>query len=418
VDLYIGFNLDKFKTEVDKVMWAVSFLRGAAFDWIEVFLNDFMDSKDDDKEPETNAIFGSYQEYKKRLNRVFGDIDAKRSAERQLQGLRQHKSATTYAAEFQQYAGRTDWNDEALTAQFYKGLKDAVKDDIVRGDRPRDLQAMISMAIKIDNRLFERGLERRGHYSGGQGRKPQKSHWPQPMELDAAYRKPQISKDEMDRRRKGKLCFECGKEGHMANFHRKGKANKPWKKRRQLNATGRTGYNGPPRQLCVIDRKKGKGSTKKTRSLREEIEEVAEEFSKEELAEARQEHAQLTEGYETEDWDELEEQGGNKETEIRDLKLEVEHLKRQIRVRNKQLHVRFQERAKCGGDLTDANHPQHDKLYYLHCSDRRCAVHLDAKVNNRHWPEYKGPIYWDDELQKPDYERRLMTNATNDALNW
>ena len=87
MDLYIGFNLDKFKTEVDKVMWAVSFLRGAAFDWIEVFLNDFMDSKDDDKEPETNAIFGSYQEYKKRLNRVFGDIDAKRSAERQLQGL-------------------------------------------------------------------------------------------------------------------------------------------------------------------------------------------------------------------------------------------------------------------------------------------------------------------------------------------
>jgi hypothetical protein len=107
VDLYIGFNLDKFKTEVDKVMWAISFLRGAAFDWIEVFLNDFMDNKEDSREPETDAIFGSYAEYKKRINRVFGDIDAKRSAERHLQGLRQHKSATTYTAEFQQHAGRT-----------------------------------------------------------------------------------------------------------------------------------------------------------------------------------------------------------------------------------------------------------------------------------------------------------------------
>jgi hypothetical protein len=46
-----------------------------------------MDSKDDNKELEMNAIFGSYQEYKKRLNQVFGDIDAKRSAKQQLQGL-------------------------------------------------------------------------------------------------------------------------------------------------------------------------------------------------------------------------------------------------------------------------------------------------------------------------------------------
>jgi hypothetical protein len=142
----------------------------------------------------------------------------------------------------------------------------------------------------------------------------------------------------------------------MANFHRKGKTNKPWKKCRQLNATGRAGYNGPPRQLCVIDRRKSKGSTKKTRSLREEIEEVAEEFSKEELAEAREEHAQLAEEYETEDWDELEEPENDKEAKIHDLKLEVEHLKRQIRIKNEQLHVRFQEKAKCGGDLTDANH--------------------------------------------------------------
>jgi hypothetical protein len=57
------------------------------------------------------------------------------------------------------------------------------------------------------------------------------------MELDAAYRKPTIPKEEMDRRRKGKLCFECGKEGHMANFYRKGRNSKPWKKRKQLNAT-------------------------------------------------------------------------------------------------------------------------------------------------------------------------------------
>ena len=64
---------------------------------------------------------------------------------------------------------------------------------------------------------------------------------------------------------------------------------------------GRGGYNGPPQQLCITNRRKGKGSTKRTRNLREEIEEIVEEFSKEEIDEAQQQHAQLEEGHETED---------------------------------------------------------------------------------------------------------------------
>jgi inactivated superfamily I helicase len=88
------------------------------------------------------------------------------------------------------------------------------------------------------------------------------------------------------------------------------------------------GYNRPPHQLYIIDRRKSKGSTKKTRSLREEIEEVIEEFSKEELVEAHEEHAQLAEEYKTEDWDKLEELENDKEAKIHNLKLEVEHLKR------------------------------------------------------------------------------------------
>ena len=88
---------------------------------------------------------------------------------------------------------------------------------------------MITLVIRINNRLFKRNLERKGHYSSGQGKKQskQKDHWPQPIELDAAYRKPLASKEEMDQHCKGKLCFKCGKEGHIANFYRKGRNSKP-----------------------------------------------------------------------------------------------------------------------------------------------------------------------------------------------
>ena len=70
--------------------------------------------------------------------------------------------AATYTAEFQQYSGQTDWNDDTLKDQYYKGLKDAVKDEIACSDRLDTLYEMIALAIKIDNYYYERQLERKG----------------------------------------------------------------------------------------------------------------------------------------------------------------------------------------------------------------------------------------------------------------
>ena len=47
--------------------------------------------------------------------------------------------------------------------QFYYKLKDRVKDNLAKGDKLADLQAIITKAIFIDNCLFKRELERRGH---------------------------------------------------------------------------------------------------------------------------------------------------------------------------------------------------------------------------------------------------------------
>jgi len=111
---------------------------------------------------------------------------------------------------------------------------------------------MIEMAIKIDNRHFERNLERRGQYSPGDHKRKgnRKSYWPQPMELDATFGRLELSSSEKERRSKERLCFTCGKPGHQARNCKQSKGKKPWNKSgkgKQLNATWqrRGGYNAP-----------------------------------------------------------------------------------------------------------------------------------------------------------------------------
>src|SRR5690349_4080336 len=179
-EIYIRMNPLSFGQEEQKVLWACSYLEGTAYDWITTKLKDYLDNDHDDREDDTNTIFDDHEEFVTQLTRMFGNIDEERRAERAIQTLRQNKSVTAYAGEFQLLAGKIDWDDKALTAQFYRGLKDEVKDDIVRGERPEELLPMINKAINIDSRLYERRLERKGQYSGGhhkKGKKYQQDGW-------------------------------------------------------------------------------------------------------------------------------------------------------------------------------------------------------------------------------------------------
>ncbi|MGH2639281.1 MAG: hypothetical protein ACRDF4_08395, partial [Rhabdochlamydiaceae bacterium] len=197
LDLYIGFNRDAFINEASKVLFAASYLRGGAFDWFETFVSDYMEHGGElaDVKRGTQEIFTDFANFKIKIKKVFGDIDEERTAERNLQNLIQRGSVASYAAEFQQYAARTEWDENALTAKFYQGLKDRIKDDIARGDRPEDLEDMVEIAVRIDTRQFERSLEKKNTWTPtfNKGRHQKKSHWPQPMELDATFERKNIS---------------------------------------------------------------------------------------------------------------------------------------------------------------------------------------------------------------------------------
>jgi hypothetical protein len=69
-----------FGTEAAKVVYAVSYLRGIAFNWVKTYVEDFIVYKNSDRqvnilarEP-TQKMFTSYKTFKDNIRQVFGDI--------------------------------------------------------------------------------------------------------------------------------------------------------------------------------------------------------------------------------------------------------------------------------------------------------------------------------------------------------
>ncbi len=44
---------------------------------------------------------------------------------------------------------------------FYHGLRDEIKDEFAKQDRPKEFMDYVAMAVHIDNRLFEKHMEKR-----------------------------------------------------------------------------------------------------------------------------------------------------------------------------------------------------------------------------------------------------------------
>ena len=97
---------------------------------------------------------------------TFYDPDENRSAAYKLERLKQTRSASEYTLEFRNLVAILGWmSDEQLKRAFYSGLKDCVKDELARSPDPATLNDMAFLAISIDNRIFQRELEKRSSSS-------------------------------------------------------------------------------------------------------------------------------------------------------------------------------------------------------------------------------------------------------------
>ncbi len=221
VELYVKRHSFQFKFIEDKVLFASIYLRDNAFTWFHHYLTNYLQKESGEREEKINTMFRDFQTFEKHLRRVFEDIDKKRTAKRQLYNLRQKIFAATYSISFQHIATNTKWNDAALISQFYQELREKVKDEIARIDRLVDLQKMIIRAIIIDNRQYERRLEKdkESTMSVVLNRKFKKErrqsyYGSQSMKLDATRK---ISTNARDKTvQQSKACYTCEKLSHYS----------------------------------------------------------------------------------------------------------------------------------------------------------------------------------------------------------
>jgi hypothetical protein len=243
-DTYLKYNGHLLPTDSDKVTLIGSRLTGPAFNFYQPYYQDFMKYDSEQQEDSTKDIFNSYDFFKKRLSQQFGNIDEKREAERKIVNLRQTGSMSHYVSEFQQLLGHLNWADGPAIVQFYQGMKEDVKDQFMLIDRPTEISEMQMKAIEIDNRLYERRLEKRGRFVPQHQKDQKKSTWNNkavkttatgthagPMDIDSQKGVYQVHKKENDKKERQKkpltdqqkkwlaekACLKCGQQGHWAN---------------------------------------------------------------------------------------------------------------------------------------------------------------------------------------------------------
>jgi hypothetical protein len=230
VDIYFTF----YSVSADKkTIFASTFLRGRAQHWLKPTLRKYLENHDENP----RAMFTNFDNFKRELRRIFETSNEEQIAKRVIQHLTQRTSAANYAARFQKYANLTKWDDVALMTMFRRGLKDNLKDELMRDGRSiSDMFDLIMIAIDLDDKLYERAMKKRYdqlkeragtffepaiEYQQGQFRFNKQKYsnldyrGPASMKLDSTqYRKEKNPRGKQGN--KTKTCYSCGKSGHFA----------------------------------------------------------------------------------------------------------------------------------------------------------------------------------------------------------
>ena len=156
VTLYFTANPSVYKSDEDKVLFAMSHLLGQALAW---FQPDLLGSLSED-EPEPGWAT-NFVAFISKLVVNFGPYNPIGDAELKLElfQMRDLVCITEFLVKFNLEAGRTGWEDSALRYYFYKSLPDRIKDSMSKDGKAPTLALMKQQAQEYDARHWERTEE-------------------------------------------------------------------------------------------------------------------------------------------------------------------------------------------------------------------------------------------------------------------
>ena len=160
LDTYICLNYIMFRKEADKVLYVSFYLRSDALNWFEPTLQDYMKNEKKNHDDEINEIFASLEKFKKQIRIMFEIINQKRTVKCKICNIVQKGAAATYAANFQRHTAYMSWDDTALTAQYYKGLKNFIKDEVFYSEWLSTLAKVIEESVIVDSQACERSVKK------------------------------------------------------------------------------------------------------------------------------------------------------------------------------------------------------------------------------------------------------------------
>ena len=216
IDCSIHFELtpNAFSTNRSKMAFMISHMTGRVKAWASVEWS------------RNTRVCNSISGFEAALIKTFEPVTTSWEKAQELSGLRQGTdSACDYGIRFHTLATESNWNSTALYDVFWKGLAAPIQDLLISLDLPEDLDSLIALAIRTDNRInmLRQQLSRGRTATAGpppgwtthSGSSLEQRHHSQLMkEEPMQLRRTQLSQERHKRQVEGR-CFYCGESGHL-----------------------------------------------------------------------------------------------------------------------------------------------------------------------------------------------------------